>query len=103
MNAAPIRASLSLFRGDINKCSVVTMEVGDVRVAEDSDFDLIKIYLNRNDGWRMEYEKGETAVWTRNPPEDKGAPFKMIRVSEEKNGMWLCLSQKKILKEYLVI
>ena len=55
------------------------MEVGEVRVAEDKDFELLKIYLSRNDGWRLEYDKDETAVWTR-PSE--GSNFNMIRVSE---------------------
>jgi len=60
------------------------MEVGEVRVAEDNDFDLLKIYLSRNDGWKLEYDKGSTMVWTRsNPREDPsnpGSEFKMIRV-----------------------
>ena len=51
-----------------------------MRVAEDTDFELLRIYLSRNDGWRQEYDKQGTKVWTRAPPEDKGAPFKMIRV-----------------------
>ncbi|XP_059080025.1 START domain-containing protein 10-like, partial [Tigriopus californicus] len=58
------------------------------RVAEDKDFELLKIYLSRNDGWRLEYETGKTAVWTRIPPTDaetlvngcKSSDFKMIRV-----------------------
>ncbi len=54
------------------------MEVGEVRVAEDRDFELLRIYLSRNDGWRMEYEKDATTVWTR---ESDGTDFKMIRVS----------------------
>ena len=54
------------------------MEVGEVRVAEDKDFELLKVYLSRNDGWRLEYDKDETAVWTR-PSE--GSNFNMIRVS----------------------
>ncbi len=54
------------------------MDVNEVRVAEDKDFDLLKIYLNRNDGWSLEYERGKTAVWTRLAPE---TDFRMIRVS----------------------
>ena len=54
------------------------MDVGEVRVAEDKDFELLKIYLTRNDGWRLQYDKEETAVWTR-PSE--GSDFNMIRVS----------------------
>lgn len=54
------------------------MEVGEVRVAEDNDFEVLKIYLNRNDGWQLEYKRGQTLVWTRHVP-DSG-DFKMIRV-----------------------
>ena len=53
------------------------MDVGEVRVAEDKDFELLKIYLSRNDGWRLEYDKEDVAVWTR-PSE--GSDFNMIRV-----------------------
>lgn len=69
------------------------MEVGEVRVAEDKDFELLKIYLNRNDGWKLEYDKNSIAVWTRTPVVTNGkdensssrsspSDFKMIRVSE---------------------
>lgn len=54
------------------------MEVGEVRVAEDNDFEVLKIYLNRNDGWELEYKKGQTLVWTRHVPDS--SDFKMIRV-----------------------
>ena len=54
------------------------MDVGEVRVAEDKDFELLNVYLSRNDGWRLEYDKESTAVWTR-PSE--GSDFNMIRVS----------------------
>ena len=55
------------------------MEVGEVRVAEDNDFEVLKIYLNRNDGWNLEYKRGQTLVWTRHVPDT--SDFKMIRVS----------------------
>ena len=54
------------------------MEVGEVRVAEDNDFEVLKIYLNRNDGWQLEYKRGQTLVWTRHVPDT--SDFKMIRV-----------------------
>ena len=60
------------------------MEVGEVRVAEDNDFEVLKIYLNRNDGWQLEYKRGQTLVWTRHVP-DTG-DFKMIRVSRVLTG-----------------
>jgi hypothetical protein len=55
------------------------MNVNEVRVAEDKDFDILKIYLSRNDGWMLEYERGKTAVWTRQTTE---TDFKMIRVRQ---------------------
>ena len=76
------------------------MEVGEVRVAQDTDFDLLKIYLSRNDGWKLEYDKGETTVWTRQTPEQQQQAklegkakennetgLKMIRVSYYE-GCW---------------
>ena len=54
------------------------MDVGEVRVAEDKDFELLNVYLSRNDGWRLEYDKESTAVWTR---PNEGSDFNMIRVS----------------------
>jgi len=41
------------------------MNVGEVRVAEDSDFALLKILLSRGDGWDLEHNSGSTMVWTR--------------------------------------
>ena len=54
------------------------MNLNEVRVAEDKDFEVLKIYLSRNDGWNLNYERGKTAVWTRQAPESE---FSMIRVS----------------------
>lgn len=54
------------------------MDVNEVRVAEDKDFEVLKIYLSRNDGWTLEYEQSKTSVWTRQASE---SDFKMIRVS----------------------
>lgn len=65
------------------------MDVGEVRVAEDRDFELLKIYLSRNDGWKLEYDKNATSVWTRTPVSNGGnngnsrsspSDFKMIRL-----------------------
>ena len=55
------------------------MNLNEVRVAEDKDFEVLKIYLSRNDGWNLNYERGKTAVWTRQAPESE---FSMIRVSD---------------------
>jgi len=53
------------------------MNLNEVRVAEDKDFEVLKIYLSRNDGWNLNYERGKTAVWTRQAPESE---FSMIRI-----------------------
>ena len=54
------------------------MNLNEVRIAEDKDFEVLKIYLSRNDGWNLNFQKGQTAVWTRQAPESE---FSMIRVS----------------------
>lgn len=54
------------------------MDINEVRVAEDKDFEVLKIYLSRNDGWMLEYQHAQTSVWTRQAQESE---FKMIRVS----------------------
>ena len=42
------------------------MVVGEVRVAEDKDFDLLRTYLTAESGWSLEYEKkGRISVWTK--------------------------------------
>jgi len=53
------------------------MNVGEVRIAEDSDFALLKILLSRGDGWDLEHSSGPTKVWTR--PADNSS-FRMIRL-----------------------
>ena len=53
------------------------MDLNEVRVAEDKDFEVLKIFLSRNDGWTLEYQQAKTSVWTRHTTE---SDFKMIRV-----------------------
>eukprot|EP00092_Neocalanus_flemingeri_P005914 GFUD01006368.1.p1 GENE.GFUD01006368.1~~GFUD01006368.1.p1 ORF type:complete len:270 (-),score=76.08 GFUD01006368.1:152-961(-) len=53
------------------------MNIGEVRIAEDSDFALLKVLLTRGDGWALEYSSGMTKVWTR-PAEN--SHFRMIRL-----------------------
>lgn len=53
------------------------MNIGEVRIAEDSDFALLKVLLTRGDGWTQEFSSGATKVWTR-PAEN--SHFRMIRV-----------------------
>lgn len=37
------------------------MEVGVVKIAEDSDFNMLKDLIDRDDDWKLEYDKGENA------------------------------------------
>jgi len=53
------------------------MEVGEVRVAEDTDFSLLKVLLTRNDGWQVEYQSGSTVVSSRAVDP---ASFRMLRM-----------------------
>merc|ERR1711936_1530049 len=50
---------------------------GEVRIAEDSDFALLKILLSRGDGWDLEHSSGPTKVWTR---QADNSSFRMIRL-----------------------
>ena len=78
------------------------MDVNEVRVAEDTDFEVLKIYLSRNDGWVLEYEKGKTSVWTRQATESE---FKMIRVRDKKKkntcGLPACCQDFVVLHSLL--
>lgn len=53
------------------------MEVGEVRIADDRDFDRLRRLCDKHDGWKIEYSKRQTTVWTR--PTDQSA-FKMIKL-----------------------
>merc|ERR1711892_333250 len=57
--------------------AVEIMDIGEVRIAEDSDFALLKVLLTRGDGWTQEFSSGMTKVWTR-PAEN--SHFRMIRL-----------------------
>lgn len=56
------------------------MQVGELRIAEDTDFALLKLLLTRAEGWQLEYQRGHTKVWTR-PAENSS--FRMIRLQTE--------------------
>jgi len=53
------------------------MEIGELRVAEDTDFSLLKVLLTRNEGWTVEYESGSTVVSSRAVDPSS---FRMIRM-----------------------
>ena len=53
------------------------MQVGEVRVAEDTDFTKLRILCEKNDEWKEEYSKNDTKVWTKS---NDLSDFKMIRV-----------------------
>jgi len=48
-----------------------------LRVAEDTDFSLLKVLLTRNEGWTVEYESGSTVVSSRAVDPSS---FRMIRM-----------------------
>lgn len=41
------------------------MEIGEVRIAEDRDFEKLKNLIDVQDGWKLEYKKDPTLVWTK--------------------------------------
>ena len=65
------------------KASINIMDAGEVRVANDSDFEVLQTYLNEDDGWSLGYEDQSTMLWTRMPHQATDS-FKMIRVRNRK-------------------
>ncbi|KAG5899900.1 hypothetical protein JTB14_002452 [Gonioctena quinquepunctata] len=54
------------------------MEPGIVKIAEDSDFDMLKNLVDEHSNWKLEYDKGdETKVWTKSTP---NCSFKMVKI-----------------------
>lgn len=53
------------------------MQVGEVRVAEDADFQKLRNLCLIHDEWKQEYNKNVTTVWTRS---NELSDFKMIKV-----------------------
>ncbi|XP_060528205.1 START domain-containing protein 10-like isoform X2 [Cylas formicarius] len=55
------------------------MEVGVVKIAEDSDFAMLKMLVDNHDGWKLEYDnaKDGTKVWTKLTP---SCSFKMVKI-----------------------
>lgn len=54
------------------------MQVGEVRVAEDADFERLKDLCRCQDGWKEDYQKNGTTVWTKS---NDISDFKMIKVT----------------------
>lgn len=53
------------------------MELGVVKIADDSDFDMLKTLVDDHTNWKLEYDKDETKVWTKLTPK---CNFKMVKV-----------------------
>ncbi|XP_054261411.1 START domain-containing protein 10-like isoform X2 [Macrosteles quadrilineatus] len=56
------------------------MEVGQVKVAEDKDFENLKYLLDNHTGWKLDYTKTTIKVWTKNV---SNTNFKMVKVKAE--------------------
>ena len=54
------------------------MQVGEVRVADDEDFRKLKELCEQTDGWKLEYHKHNTFIWTKN---NDLSEFKIFKVS----------------------
>ncbi|KAL7296964.1 START domain-containing protein 10-like [Trichogramma pretiosum] len=53
------------------------MEVGVVKIAEDSDFAKLKRLYDDSNEWRLDYNKPDLCVWTKSVP---GISFRMIKI-----------------------
>lgn len=53
------------------------MDVGEVRVAEDADFNRLKSLCDDTNGWKQEYNKNNTTVWTKI---NELSEFQMVKV-----------------------
>lgn len=54
------------------------MDIGEVRVAEDADFNRLKSLCDDTNGWKQEYNKNNTTVWTKI---NELSEFQMVKVS----------------------
>jgi len=52
-------------------------QIGEIRVADDSDFRKLKALCDDNENWKMEYQKNATTVWTKN---NEVSNFKILKV-----------------------
>ena len=53
------------------------MEVGDVRVADDKDFEKFRNLCTIHDGWSLDYNKRGINVWTK---KNETCNFKILKV-----------------------
>lgn len=53
------------------------MKVGEIKVAEDSDFQELRILCRNHDGWDQVYSKNGITVWTKS---NENTSFKMIKL-----------------------
>ncbi|XP_052794830.1 START domain-containing protein 10-like [Mya arenaria] len=53
------------------------LQVGEIRVADDSDFRRLKALSDDSQNWKQEYQKNATSVWTKN---NEVCNFKIIKV-----------------------
>jgi hypothetical protein len=53
------------------------MQVGEVRVAEDADFEKLRTLCLVHEDWKQDYNKNTTTVWTRSSEQ---CDFKMIKI-----------------------
>lgn len=58
----------------------LTMDIGEVRVAEDKDFEQLKKLIDLEDGWKLEYRKRMTQVWTKSTQQTN---LKIIKLKTE--------------------
>lgn len=56
---------------------------GEVRIADDADFKKLKHLSDDTIGWKQEYRKNNTSVWTRN---NENSNFKMVKVCDRCGG-----------------
>lgn len=62
----------------VTRQTQVAMDIGEVRVAEDADFNRLKSLCDDTNGWKQEYNKNNTTVWTKI---NELSEFQMVKVS----------------------
>jgi StAR-related lipid transfer protein 10 len=53
------------------------MDVGEIKIAEDSDFQHFRKVIDNHADWELNYSRDDTKVWTKSVP---GIEFKMVKV-----------------------